>query len=828
MDFLEKHAPKVADPFAGGGSIPLEARRLGFTTRAQDLNPIPVLLNRALVDIPARFNGQPPVGPKARIDEGKWQAARGLAADVDYYAGLVRDRLVERVSSHYPDVSVPASMGGGTARPIAWIWARIMACSNPACDTDVPLVSSFELSKHKDRPAYVFPNVTDDGSLSFEVRNDSREPPEPTKQGRGAAFRCLKCGHVNDSRAVKEAGVGGKLGARLMAVVAEGARKRLYLSPSKEQEDAADVGRIHGVPDGELPYDPRSIWCPSYGLTRFEDLFTARQKLALVTLMDLVSSIRAEVREAAAMRIASADHRSLAGGGEGPDAYAEAVVMYLAFAVSKLLDNCSSLCGWHSGASHQKIRSVYGRQSLPMVWDFAEGNVISDSTGNFFRQAELIVKVLENLPIGPRGEAVQSDATNAWPNEDYVFSTDPPYYDNIPYADLSDFFYVWLRAMLRETYPDLLRTLVTPKGPELIATPYRHDGSKDAGMKFFEDGLGRAFERMATAANPAYPITIYYAFKQSESAFGAEGEKQTASTGWETMLEGIIRAGLTINATWPVRSELANRMIASGTNALASSIVLVCRPLAAEAEQVTRREFISALKRELPEALETLQQGNIAPVDLPQSTVGPGMAIFSRYKAVLEADGKPMRVRQALQLINQVLDEFLTKTEGELDTDTRAAITWFEQYEYRADKAGFLDQIARARNTSTSGLQQAGIFAIEGDKARLLPRDELRADWDPIEDPRLTVWECTQHLIKALEEGEAKAGALLAKIKARISEDAPRALAYRLYTACERRGWAKEARAYNELVASWPHIQEGAVKHTGDQGPLYQFAETNE
>jgi putative DNA methylase len=388
-----------------------------------------------------------------------------------------------------------------------------------------------------------------------------------------------------------------------------------------------------------------------------------------------------------------------------------------------------------------------------------------------------------------------------------LISTDPPYYDNIGYADLSDFFYVWLRRSLHAIHPDLFRTVLTPKTEELIATPYRFGGDKRKAESHFETGLGRAFGRLREVTGQDLPVTIYYAFKQAESDGEADGT--VASTGWETMLEGLLSAGFTIDGTWPMRSEL---------NALASSIVLVCRPRSTNAGITDRRGFLAALRSELPDAVRTLQHGNIAPVDLAQAAIGPGMAVFSRYAKVVEPDGSPMAVRTALGVINTVLADVLTEQEDEFDNDTRWAVIWFEQNRHADGRFGDAEVLSKAKNTGVNALRAAGILVDGAGKVRLKKRDELDDSWDPTSDKRLTVWEVTQHLIRALDEGGEPAAADLVRKVGGLADTA-RDLAYRLYAVCERKKWAEEALGYNALVTAWPEITRLAASTPGNEGP---------
>jgi len=866
--FLADHAPPVVDPFAGGGSIPLEAQRLGLRVYASDLNPVPVLINKALIEIPPKFANKPPVNPASRGEAGpagkkgkrkgksvlgrsEWRGAEGLADDVRYYGRWMRDEAEKRIGHLYPKVKITPEMAKG--RPdlkayinqeltvIAWIWARTVASPNPAVGgVHVPLVRSFWLSTKKEKEAWLLPIVDQaSNTYRFEVRVGSpdkkAEVDAGTKIGRGCKFKCVISDQPIPDTHVKQAGARDELGVRLLAIVAEGTNGRIYLSPVSAQEQTAlllDKPTNISAIQAPLANDLRNLWCLGYGLDRFDKLFTSRQLTTLVTFSDLVHEVQVSVlHDAKATSSLSGDSRRLEQSGDGPEAYAEAIATYLSLGVSKLADNASMLCSWHCGAQHQKIRSTFGRQALPMTWDYAEGNVFSDSTGNFWRQIELITEVMSTAfpPTALAGVVRQLDATAASSsNEPALYSSDPPYYDNIGYADLSDYFYLWLRRSLSSIYPSLFATLVTPKLQELIASPYRHEGGKAAAQTFFEEGLVKTFERMRERQDASFPTTIYYAFKQTETeeADGGNGSsaiRTSVSTGWETMLSGLVQAGFSVDGTWPIRTELANK-IGMASNMLASSIVLSCRPRSVNASLAIRREFLNALKHELPDALRHMQRGSIAPVDLAQAAIGPGMAVFTRYAKVIEADGSAMSVRQALALINQTLDEVLAEQEGEFDSDTRWALAWFEQFGTDEGAFGVADVLARAKNTAVNGLVDAGIVAARGGKVRLLKRDELPADWNPATDSKIRNWEVAQHLIRALETGgEVAASDLLRKIGG--MGEVARDLAYRLYNLCERKKWANEAMAYNGLVISWREIsklaQSSAPATIETQGEMF-------
>jgi putative DNA methylase len=828
--FDPEKLPAFHDPFAGGGALPLEAQRLGLESHASDLSPVAVLINKALIEIPPKFAGRPTVNPASRKDkslfEREWLGAQGLADDVRYYGRWMRDEAEKRIGHLYPKVEITTEMGlerpdlrpylGKKLTVVAWLWARTVKSPNPAFgNVDVPLVSSFILCPMSGKETYIEPIIEGD-SYRFTVKLGKPQDVESkngTKLSRGANFKCLMSGSPIAGDYIKAEGMAGRMSARLMAIVAEGQQGRVYLAPTQEMEEIARAARPKWTPETVLPDDPRNFWTLNYGLSRFADLFTPRQLVALTTLSELVQEAREQAKCDAIAAGLPEEDGSLDVGDASADAYADAVATYLSFLVSKLADKGSSICTWDTGPTSSRtasgrsarvatVRVTFGRQSLPMTWDFAEVNFFSESVGSLETVLRTLTAPLEYLPWrGRPGTSEQMDAGD--PEGGYpgaVVSTDPPYYDNISYADLSDFFYVWLRRSLKAIFPALFATMAVPKVEELVASPYRH-GSKEKAEVFFLEGMTRAMHKLAEQAHPAFPITIYYAFKQSET----ENEVGTSSTGWETFLDAVIRAGLALTGTWPIRTELSTRMIGAGTNALASSIILVCRPRATDAPAASRHEFITALKAELPEALAHLQRGNIAPVDLAQAAIGPGMAVYTRYAKVVDAEGKPLPVRDALALINQTLDEALAEQEGDFDADSRWALAWFEQSGFEEGDYGIAETLSKAKNTSVSGMVSAHILASKAGKVRLLRPNELPTDWDPETDTRLTAWESVHHLVHTLEEGgESAAAKLVLKLggKAGIARE----LAYRLYTVCERKKRAPEALSYNALVQSWPEI----------------------
>lgn len=819
--------PPVLDPFCGGGSIPLEAQRLGLEAHASDLNPVAVLITKALIEIPPKFAGKPPIHPGAKNTTSNmlgWHGAQGLAEDVRYYGEWMRQEAEKRIGHLYPKVKVTKELAadrpnlkpliGQELTVIAWLWARTIASPDPTyAGVHVPLVKSFSLSTKKDKLAWVEP-VVDKARKSYRFTVQSGKPTASqrksieagTKLARGAKFRCLLSDQPIPEEYLKAEAKASRMGARLMAIVAEGTQGRVYLPPIEDQEGTAKKATPAWSPDQQLADDPRNIWCVNYGLDTFAKLFTPRQLVALTTFSDLVSEARERVWRDAVAAGMKDDGVPLNDGGTGAQAYAEAVSTYLAFALDKCTDYWNTIATWMPRGT---VGHAFSKQAIPMTWDFPEANPLAEFHCAWHEAYDWVAKAMIETPAGPAATVKNLDATAAINGVTLpLVSTDPPYYDNISYADLSDFFYVWMRRSLNKVYPNIFSTLLVPKAQELVASPYRFGGDKEKAKVFFETGLGQAFAHIREKGNPDYPISVYYAFKQAEAEEDDEkneGNGFTASTGWETMLEGLLKGGFSITGTWPMRTERTARSISIGTNALASSIVLACRPRPESAPMTTRRDFINTLKRELPIALKTLQHGNIAPVDLAQAAIGPGMAVFSRYSKVVEADGSAMKVRAALQLINQVLDETLSEQESEFDPDTRWALAWFEQQGMETGAYGTAETLATAKNTAISGLVEAGILEAKGGKVRLLRREDLSEQWDPARDVRLPIWELTQRLIRALEQsGEVGAAEILKTVGA-LGEVA-RDLAYRLYTICERKGWAQEAIAYNSLVVAWPEI----------------------
>ena len=805
--------PAFHDPFAGGGSIPLEAQRLGLEAHASDLNPVAVLINKAMIEIPPRFAGRPPVNPEARRGRGsteaQWKGAAGLAEDVRYYGKWMRDEAGKRIGHLYPKIEVTAEMAqerpdlktyvGRKLTVIAWLWTRTVKSPNPAfANVDVPLASSFVLSTKKGKEAYVEPVIENDG-YRFTVKVGLPPPSAKngTKMSRGSNFQCSVSGVPIGPNYIRSQGMSGHMGARLMAIVTEGDRERVHLSPIPAHQETAAMANPAWKPEGTMPDDRRWFSPPPYGMAKWADLFTDRQLVALSTFSDLVAEAQDKVTQDALAAGMTYDGTPLRDDGTGAIAYAEMVGVYLAFAICRLANRLATVCVWNRSA--EKVEQVFARQAIPMVWDFPEVNPFSGSTGGWSGSLDWIPTALGTLPSTCTGTADQRNALVESIDGQKLISTDPPYYDNIGYSDLSDFFYVWLRRTLRNAFPELLATLAVPKSEELVANSHRH-GSRERAEAFFLNGMSQAMRQLAQHTHPGFPMTVYYAFKQSEK----KGDIRTASTGWETFLDAVVDAGFTVEATWPVRTERPTGVKAA-ENSLASSIVLACRPRASDVPIATRREFLDALRSELPEALRKMQQGNIAPVDLAQAAIGPGMAIFSSYARVLDASGAVMSVREALALINETLDEVLAEQEGDFDADTRWALAWFEQSGFGEGEYGVAETLSTAKNTSVAGMMEAGILTSGAGKVRLLAPAELPQDWHPKGDSRRTVWETTHHLVRVhAQEGETAAAGIMANMGA--DAEPARDLAYRLFRICELRNRPQEALGYNALVRSWGEI----------------------
>lgn len=795
--------PPVYDPFSGGGSIPLEAQRLGLPAYGSDLNPVAVTIGKAMIEIPPRFKNMPPIHPGIK-ERSFYRNAEGIAEDVKFYGEWIRNEASIRIGHLYPEVTMTSEHGGGKGKVVAWIWARTVPSPDPAfADVKIPLVSSFLLSTKKGKEVWIQPNIDKiNKKISWQIRTGGTQEELNnaklgTTAGKRQAFTCIMSGAAVPYDHIRQAGKDGKMSSELIAIVAEGKNGRVFLEPNRDHFEIAHAAQPDWIPDTKLPANPRDFKTPNYGLETFGDLYTDRQLVALNTFCELVKEVRDKVYQDAVHNLQD-DDIPLEAGGKTAKAYSEAISVYLSFAVDRLADAGSTIATWSSSGF---IRFTFARQALPMTWDFAECNVLSDSTGNFKGAVEWVWKAIQGFCPNSNGYIKQNDAQSVSLPRNCVISTDPPYYDNIGYADLSDYFYIWLRRNIKNIYPELSSTISVPKSDELVATPYRF-GNKGKAESHFLNGMTAAISNLALQASSDFPAAIYYAFKQSE--IDQEG---LSSTGWSTFLQAILSAGYSVVGTWPVRTERAARTIATGTNALANSVVLVCRKKTLDAGVVTRSEFIRALKNELPPAISKLQLANVSPADMPQSAIGPGFGVFSRYEKVMEADDSSMSVKTALQLINAELDEFLNDLHGDFDAETRFTATWFEQNGYQNGDFGSADSLARARGISVESVKHAGIVESSANKVRILKRSELTPDWDPASDSHLTIWECCQYLIREYEENGETAAAMLIRKMGFDKAETVKDLAYYLYDVCSnKRQDAREATAYNGLIAVWSDL----------------------
>ena len=817
----EGNPPPLLDPFCGGGSIPLEAQRLGLEAHGSDLNPVAVLITKALIELPPKFAEMPPVNPDARAELGsdvEWKGAAGLAEDVRWYGEWMRQRAWERIGHLYPQ-------GPNGETVIAWLWARTVKCPNPACGVEMPLMRSFWLSKKKHRPAWYQPIVRDNGRIDYSVNQGDGPSGDGTVNSKGAT--CLRCGSLSSLAYVREQGWQRQLGEELFTVVLEGSGGRLYTEPTSADHRVFPIGDEHRVQvdnarasflSGQTPKRLTGGTCRAHGFTTWGDLFTPRQLTALTTFRALVD----EAHEL------SKGHAVVAGlNASDSQAYANSLTTYLAFVVGRSTNYWSSMCRWQNSAD--KVGGVFARQGIPMIWDFAEANPFSQSTGNWLGAINWVAKALSTLPpVAKPAHAEQRDAASIAPNARCTIATDPPYYDNISYAAFSDFFYAWLREMLKDIWPDVCATVEAPKSDEMIAAPYRFDGDKKLAEKHFEDGLRRTFELFQSAQTPDVPTTLFYAYKQVQRDTNDTG---IASTGWEKMLSSLIASKFAVTGTWPMRTELPNRIVAAGKNALASSVLVVCRPRPDDAPMADIGEFNRALASELPKALQRFIGEHIAPVDLPQASIGPGMAVFSRYSAVVLPNGERMSVRRALELINEGVEQFFSEREGAFDAPTQFCLRWFEQFGFEDGPFGDADNMARAKDISVEELQREGLLTARRGRVQLLPFERYVANWqswDPAQDRRLSAWRVCHYLAAALEHGGVLGSQHSAGGAARLARDLggngepAKELAYRLYAICDAKGWASEARRYNALADAWPEISAAAASLRQAQQPRLQ------
>lgn len=809
--------PDFHDPFAGGGAIPLEGQRLGMNSFASDLNPVPVLINKAMIEIPSLFANMQPVHP---VDQSDWintgskpyKKAEGLAEDVGYYGKLIQEKVFDKVSKYYPKIVINDELilkqpdlkkyKNEELTVIAYIWARTVKSPNPAYNKyDVPLASSFVLSSKKDKEVWIEPTVNGTEYV-FNIKKGKYSPQTEsgTKTGgRGVDFQCILSGSVISGDYIKEQGQQGKIGSTLLAVVCEGANERVYISGSDIIIPEYNNVNVSWRPEGSIPARLTGGTCVPYGYNEWWKIFTKRQLITLNTFNDVLDEISKQIYTDAIKKGLPKDDIGLEENTVTARSYSQAIKVYLAFSIDRATNAWSSQVGWIN--KNQSPRNTFARQAIPMVWDFCEVNPFSNSSGNYLEAClNGIIECFNSFEPITKGKAIQFDAQTQTISKNKVISTDPPYYDNIAYADLSDFFYVWMRHNLRDVFPSIFSTIVTPKKEELIAVQYRHN-SKDEAESFFLNGMTQVMSNLAQISNQAFPVTIYYAFKQSETSEIGE----TRSTGWETFLQAVLNAGFSITGTWPMKTEKEGRMIGNGANALASSIVLVCRRRSENAGEISRREFLRELKKVMDDAKETMTQGDentspVAPVDLSQAIIGPGMAVFSKYKAVLEADGSAMSVKEALKLINRFMEE------DDFDANTLFCKDWYTQYGWNEGLYGEADVLARAKNASIQTLQANGTIISGQGKVQLTDWKNYKDADTTLVNPTLSTWNLLHQFIHELNlHGTEGAAEVYARYNNKTADI--RSLAYTMYTLCERSDRAEDARVYNELIIAWDDIE---------------------
>ena len=785
LKYLRDHCPAVYDPFCGGGSIPLEAQRLGLRARASDLNPLPVLLNKAMIELPPKFHDQNPVNPDAdplgmftgtgrNRTRAPWKGTAGLAADIRYYGTWMREEAYKRIGHLYPKAQLP---DGTSATVVAWLWARTVPCSNPACGLQMPLVKTFQLSKKKGNEHWTKPIIDrESNTISWVVQTNSEGVPKSTVNRTGAY--CCGCGTAVKLAYVREQAKIGRMREVMTAVVTESENGKLFLSPIDAYIQAARQVKSNWKPRQVIMKNPK-VSGLLYGMTHWHQLFTERQLTALSVFSDLLSEVRHQITEGGATK-----------------EYTDAICTYLTLAIGRTAESGCSFTWWENQG--EKIPPVFARQAIPMTWDFAETNPFSSSTQNWKSQIDWIAKVIQNLPISTNsGTVYQADATTTRHTTDGpIIVTDPPYYDNIQYADLSDFFYVWLRPLLRDIYPDLFSGMMTPRDEEIVAAPRFENPAQH-----FENSLGKALGQIRQHCSDEFPSSIFYAYKQQE-----EDHDGTTSTGWETILTATVNAGFQIVATWPLRTERI-RGLKTEVNALASSIVLVCRPRREDAPSTTRNEFLQELKKEMPPALDRLTRiANIRPVDLAQAAIGPGMEVYSRYSKVTRISGEIVPIREVLTHINNEITAYHEKETGELDPESQFCLTWLQQHGYIEGNYGDALVLATAKAVDIDTMHDK-VLLKDRSKVQLLKPEEY-ADRENSEN--MTAWEGCLKMVWHLSGVEKSGGISGCTAVARAMRDyeSAKRLARVLYAYYEARGDAESAARYNNLVTQWQYISQ--------------------
>jgi putative DNA methylase len=787
MDLLQKQFPEgmpvVFDPFCGGGSTLVEAQRLGLPAYGSDLNPVPALIARTLVETLPKVHGQPPLHTEDDCSAGLFGLTHdlggysGLATDLRYYARVVRDAADERLKSLFP--------GDQVDEPLVWLWARTARCPNPTCGIETILTTSWWLSKRKGAFCWLEPEVIDgDVTLKLIVDRPTGSAPDAPKVGRGARFSCVGCSGLLDETWLIEQGLERKIGLRLLAVLVDDGSKRLYRLPTAVDISAAESARRpENLPHVMLP-DNNARWFsgPRFGYTSQADLYTDRQLEVLTTFGEEVAMVEGLV---------------ISDGGTPEQA--KAIASLLGLAVGKLAHGNSTQTRWKfdSRSGSASPEGAFGRADIPMTWDFVEVDPLGEGAKSWLQCIETMIDALPYVESG-QGKVVRADARLTRPEIRGLVATDPPYFDAIGYADLSDYFYVWHRMALRTVHPDLYATIATPKSGELTAVPSHH-GSPDAAREYFIQGFTDTFRSLTESLLPGLPMLVVYASKEQKS--GREEE-----TRWSSILTAVIQAELEITGTWPIHGTGSTRMIGQGTNAVASYIVMVCRPRPTGADTCSLADFSRALRRELGLAVRHLQAASILPVDLAQAAMGPGMQIFSRYRAVLDQSGSQVQVEQALRAINVALAEVLDEQEGELDPESRFAVRWWAAHGWNAGTFGEADKAVRPLGISVDDVVRAQVATSKANKVQLLSWSALDRDWVPSKDVRPTAWEAVHHLADRLIDGggELEAGRLMGVLAG--LQDSAMALVYRLHDIAAKSARTEDQERYNALISAWSEL----------------------
>ena len=803
--------PTVMDPFCGGGSTLVEAQRLGLPTLGSDLNPVPVLITRTLTELLPKVYGQQPLHPEkitAKVGKGRgrnrqtgvdlfgtnedvvYNGYDGLSRDVTYYAERIRERAWEQLKNYYPH------QPGET--PIAWLWARTAKCPNPACGIETILTTSWWLSKKKNDLAWIEPRVAKGGArLDVVARQKHGQAPRSPKVGR-ATFACIGCGTPLGEDYIRREGVTGRLGVRMTAVVLEKDGVRTYRAPTSEDDGGLPRALDSPLAGLRLEGWNRDVRPPLYGLATWDRLFTPRQLLTLTTFADLVAQIDREIINDG-----------------GTKEWAKTVASVLGLAVGSAPIAWSSQVRWRQReTAHAKAEPAFARNDLPMSWDFAEAYFDSGSVGDWLG---IVINTLRGVRWAANdasGETTKADARRVSANCGCLVATDPPYFDAICYADLSDYFYVWHRRALRDVHPDLYGTVTAPKSAELTAIPSHHGGDNEVARAYFIEGFTETFRNLRNSMADGLPMLVVYASKEQKSGKGEE-------TRWESILSAMLAAELEITGAWPIHMTSTTRMIGQGTNSVAAYIVMVCRPRRADAGTISLMDFTRELRRELPGAVLALQEASVLPVDLPQAVLGPGMSIFSRHKAVLDQSGQPIPVGRAMQLISTARGEILDEQQGEMDPASRFAVAWWESYGWQSGAFGIADQVVRPHGISVDDVVMAGVVESRGGQVRLLGETGLDRSWEPSKDAHPTAWEAVHHLADRLVDGGGvqEAAALLSKLGP--LKDQAQMLAYRLESIAARKGWAKDQERYNALIGSWSDMLAESARSAGKTEELF-------